>query len=162
MRLIEVTFNPNHLFVDDGELQSKSVRQTKGVVQRDRLSPYLFAMFMDDLARTIGTENETQAIMHAVDLTLAVSSREKLQQQLNTLESWCNADERKVNVQETCIMNLLAMVSREKLIAHSSKYMGKPVCLVDDFCYLGVTLQSTLCFAKRIRDQSELQREYSI
>ena len=68
-----------------------------GVKQGDPLSPLLFNLFINDLARDVNNEHcgvkagiyNVGILLYADDIVLISHSSEKLQQPLNCLHKWC-------------------------------------------------------------------------
>ena len=82
-----------------------------GVKQGCILSPLLFNLFLDDIVKSLETENigihlsETLFILlYADDIILLAESEEDLQTLLYKLESYCILNEMKININKTKFM----------------------------------------------------------
>ena len=107
-----------------------------GLHQGSALSPCLFAMVMDRMTDDI-REEAPWTMMFADDIVICSESKEWLEQKL---ESWRYALERrgmKVNRRKTEYMCL-----NERQVKGTVKMQGEEVAKVEDFKYLGSTVQS--------------------
>ena len=107
-----------------------------GLHQGSALSPCLFAMVMDRMTDGI-REEAPWTMMFADDIVICSESKEWLEQKL---ESWRYALERrgmKVNRRKTEYMCV-----NERQVKGTVKMQGEEVAKVEDFKYLGSTVQS--------------------
>ena len=107
-----------------------------GLYQGSALSPCLFAMVMDRITDDI-REEAPWTMMFADDIVICSESKERLEQKL---ESWRYALERrgmKVNRRKTEYMCV-----NERQVKGTVKMQGEEVAKVEDFKYLGSTVQS--------------------
>ena len=107
-----------------------------GLHQGSALSPCLFAMVMDRMADDI-REEAPWTMMFAEDIVICSESKERLEQKL---ESWRYALERrgiKVNRRKTEYMCV-----NERQVKGTVNMQGEEVAKVEDFKYLGSTVQS--------------------
>ena len=107
-----------------------------GLHQGSALSPCLFAMVMDRITDDI-REEAPWTMMFADDIVICSESKEWLEQKL---ESWRYALERrgmKVNRRKTEYMCV-----NERQVKDTVKIQGEEVAKVEDFKYLGSTVQS--------------------
>ena len=107
-----------------------------GLHQGSALSPCLFAMVMDRMTDDI-REEAPWTMMFADDIMIYSESKERVEEKL---ESWRYAFERrgmKVNRRKTEYMCV-----NEKQVNSTVKMQGEEVAKVEDFKYLGSTVQS--------------------
>ena len=109
-----------------------------GLHQGSALSPCLFAMVMDRMTDDI-IEEAPRTIMFADDIVICSESKEQVEEKL---ESWRYALERrgmKVNRRKT---EYMCVNERQDTGSGTVKMQGEEVTKVDDFKYLGSTVQS--------------------
>ena len=107
-----------------------------GLHQGSALSPCLFAMVMDRMTDDIG-EEAPWTMTFADDIVICSESKERVEEKL---ESWRYALERrgmKVNRRKT-----ECMCVNERQVKGTVKIQGEEVAKVEDFKYLGSTVQS--------------------
>ena len=107
-----------------------------GLHQGSALSPCLFAMVMDRMTDDI-REEAPWTMMFADDIVICSESKERLGEKL---ESWRYALERrgmKDNKRKTEYMCV-----NERQVKGTAKMQGEEVAKVEDFKYLGSTVQS--------------------
>ena len=111
---------------------------TVGLHQGSALSPCLFAMVMDRMTDDI-REEAPWTMMFADDIVICSESKEQVEEKL---ESWRYALERrgmKVNRRKT---EYMCVNERQDTGSGTVKMQGEEVTKVDDFKYLGSTVQS--------------------
>ena len=109
-----------------------------GLHQGSALSPCLFAMVMDRMTDDI-REEAPWTMMFADDIVICSESKEQVEEKL---ESWRYALERrgmKVNRRKT---EYMCVNERQDTGSGTVKMQGEEVTKVDDFKYLGSTVQS--------------------
>ena len=146
--LIANILTDNTVNATDGLTRSGPIKQNIGVIQGDSLSPYLFILFIDDVSEVLAAPN-TKIYLYADDLAITAPSAPSLQSALDLLSIWCNHNALQVNIGKTKVMKF----RRGGRLARADvfNFMGQPLDLVNEFCYLGVTLQTTLSFTKHIK-----------
>ena len=130
-----------------------------GVRQGENLSPFLFAVFMNDIEsyltscnlnglQTISNEIETQlgiylklfVILYADDTVLMAESSADLQNQLNSFQDYCSIWKLKVNTDKSKVM----VFSRGKLPRNLNFSLnGEKLEIVNSLNYLGIELSRT-------------------
>ena len=109
-----------------------------GLHQGSALSPCLFAMMMDRMTNEI-REEAPWTMMFADDIVICSESKEQVEEKL---ESWRYALERrgmKVNRRKT---EYMCVNERQDNSSGTVKMQGEEVAKVEDFKYLGSTVQS--------------------
>ena len=109
-----------------------------GLHQGSALSPCLFAMVRDRMTDDI-REEAPWTMMFADDIVICSESKEQVEEKL---ESWRYALERrgmKVNRRKT---EYMCVYERQDTGSGTVKMQGEEVTKVDDFKYLGSTIQS--------------------
>jgi hypothetical protein len=131
---------PNELYAVDGVWRSNKVIQTRGVMQGDCLSPYLFVMFIDDFASHVRRVAGVEVLLYANDLAITAPTRETLQEALNALETWCDANDMVVNEMKTRVMKFARGGGPSATDRTYFTFKHVPLELVNEFVHLGVTL----------------------
>ncbi len=140
-----------------------------GVRQGENLSPFLFALFVNDLEDFFIQHNSKYlevdeqingyikilVLLYADDTVILADSPVELQRCLDSLKLYCNEWRLTVNEKKTkiCIFS-----KRKSNINFQFSYDGKPLEIVDSFKYLGVTFYRTGKFSVNInnlRDQAQ-------
>ena len=136
----------------DGKLSDYFV-SFSGVRQGENLSPFLFALFVNDIEQFLLQSGCTPIelrgpdfqiflklliIMYADDTVLFASSKENLQVCLNGLKGYCDKWKLQVNADKTKII----IFSNKKANSENTFTMGDTnIEVVDEFKYLGVTFK---------------------
>ena len=140
--------------------------QSRGVMQGNSLSPTLFNIYINELAKTLEDSSapgltlnntEIKCLLYADDLVLLSNSKEGLQQLLDHLQQFCQTWALTVNIKKTKIMvfqkrsrcqgNRLQFVLGSTTIDHTNTYT-----------YLGLKLSSTGNFNMAVNDLREKAR----
>ena len=136
-----------------------------GVRQGENLSPFLFALFINDIEEYLtqngcdsiqvtGADVQTYlkllVIMYADDTVLFANSKEGLQKCLDSLQLYCDKWKLQVNADKT---KVLVFANRKINKANINFTIGgKNVEIVDEFKYLGVKLSYNGNFHTNIKD----------
>ena len=124
-----------------------------GVRQGENLSPFLFAIFLNDL-EDFFIENEVAGLerikdlcedkihtylqlfilLYADDTILLAESPENMQDMLTKFENYCIQWKLKVNPQKT---KMVIFSKRKNRVNCDFKLFGKTLCIVDECSYLG-------------------------
>jgi hypothetical protein len=147
---------PNKIRVDDGLQCTEQILQNKGVLQGDSYSPTIFLLYTADLSEKLSQEAPgTKAVFFADDTAMCSSQPEAMCRALTVLSEWSAESRLTVNTEKTKIM----VFRRGGRIPQSWKfqYDGKELEIVNQYNYLGVTLQPTLTFTahlERVRQKA--------
>lgn len=136
--------------IDDGVSLSRKLSEHKGVPQGDSLSPTLFLCYVTDLSRSLQNIND-RSLKHAFyadDLETDSPDFEEIQRALDVIETWSNENLIEVNLQKTKVMKFRKGGRIPRHVSFS--YRDEPVEIVNEYEYLGVTLQPRLTFSKHI------------
>lgn len=148
--LIRALLRPNRIVIRDGCWASDEVTQTNGVAQGDSLSPYLFVLFINDLAKAIRKRAKVKLVLYADDLTMVSGDKAEMIKALDALHNWCEANGMKVNVQKTKIMKFRKKNSWLPGERDGFAYGDTSLETVDTCTFLGVHFQPTLCVSKHV------------
>lgn len=124
------------------------VTQTIGVLQGDSLSPFLFILFIDDIAEELEPFG-SEVFLYADDLVILTDDHTQLQRSLDALTSWTHKNHMAVNVSKTKVMKFRNGGRFAKYDKFT--YDSKELEIVSDYTYLGITLQPKLCFSNHIK-----------
>ena len=125
-----------------------------GVRQGDPISPTLFSLYINELAKDINNlnlgirfgNNTVSILLYADDLILLSSNEENLQIMLNKMLQWCRKWRLKVNESKTKIVhfrNVRKCQTKYKFI-----YDDKILNVVTEYKYLGVIFDEHMTFTK--------------
>ena len=144
-----------------------------GVRQGDNLSPLLFAMYINDFESYIKKEYDglpfinseidrllgddmvhlylqLYTLLYADDTIILAESPSQLQSALNSVKEYCEKNFLKINLTKTKII----VFSRGKIrIIPEFFYGNEKIEVVDDYIYLGVTINYNGSFTKAINKQ---------
>ena len=120
-----------------------------GVRRGECLSPFLFAMYINDLEQEL-EENGVNGIdlgmikllllLYADDIVLFGATPEELQKSLSVLEEYCRRWRLNVNIDKT---KILVFRKGGRLPGNLQfKYNGNIIEIVNKFCYLGIVFTS--------------------
>jgi len=117
---------------------------TFGVRQGSVLSPYLFAIYMDDLAKLCQYKCGMYIVLYADDILLLAPCVSKLQQLLTLCEAELDSLDMLINVQKSCCLRIgpRSHVSCAPITCTS----GAALPWVDEVRYLGVFMKRSRVF----------------
>ena len=149
LRLIASILQWNSFRVFDGLRTSQEIRQHRGVLQGDSLSPTLFLTFIADLADALRVVPGLEFIFYADDLVFYAAESDTIRRGFHALESWCRVNKLKVNVRKTKVMKFrkAGRLSRDD----NFTFNGETIELSQTYDYLGITLQPSLTFSKHLK-----------
>ena len=120
-----------------------------GVRQGECLSPFLFAMYVNDLEQELETNGvngidlgmvKLMLLLYADDIVLFGKSPEELQKSLNILEEYCERWKLTVNTMKTKIV-VFRKGGKLPENLHFT-YKREHIEIVNNFCYLGIVFTS--------------------
>ena len=114
-----------------------------GVRQGSVLSPYLFAVYMDDLAKLCQYKRGVHIVLYADDILLAPSVNE-LQHLLTMCEAELSSIDMKINVSKSCCLRIGPRSNVP--CASISCSSGDSLTWVEELRYLGVVLKRSRVF----------------
>ena len=148
----------------NGELSDYFI-SFNGVRQGENLSPFLFALFINDIEDFMiqsrcnpieipGADLQTfikiLIILYADDTVLFANSKENLQKCLNALKEYCDKWKLKINADKTKIM--IFSKGPPQLKNHNFMIGSSIIEVVSHFKYLGVTFSSNGKFVSNINE----------
>jgi hypothetical protein len=139
-RTQSVTFN-GHL--------SENISVSSGVPQGSHLGPFLFVLFINDLPAVI---QNSQILLFADDAKIykTVNSTldcDDLQIDFDNLSTWCNNNDLAINIKKC---NILTFCRKRFVIIYNYMLCDSGLDRVSEFCDLGVTFDSKMCFNKHV------------
>ena len=134
---------------------SQSVCTHVGLKQGCILSPLLFNAYVNDLAPAVEAAGGVQVakdlkvsgMMYADDLGMTAPSRQEAQAQCNALKAWEDKWRLQVSIPKTKAMQ----VNSDSLSKHPLTYNNETIDVVEDFKYLGVTLNRNGSWEPHVR-----------
>ena len=124
-----------------------------GVRQGDTLSPTLFGLYINDLAKDLDETGKgiklqedlrVSSLLYADDLAILAESESDLQNQLDILEKWCKKWRMRVNVKKTKIVHF--RIKSQVKSSFSFTFNQEQVECVNRYKYLGIILDENLDF----------------
>ena len=124
-----------------------------GVRQGDNVSPTLFSLYINELAKEINSLNlgvkhgnvNLSILLYADDMVLVAEKEDDLQHMLNKMHEWCCKWRLKVNESKSNIVHFRPC--RTKQTTFTFKYGQKDLSLVNEYKYIGVILDENLTYA---------------
>ena len=120
-----------------------------GVRQGECLSPFLFAMYVNDLEQELDDKGvngidigmvKLLLLLYADDIVLFAKTAEELQKSLDILEAYCDRWKLTVNKSKT---KIVIFRKGGRLPANLQfNYKGSKIDIVNKFCYLGIVFTS--------------------
>ena len=145
-----------------------------GVRQGENLSPFLFALYINDLEtfmRSQGTPNITVTkhtgvasmiqlflVLYADDTAILADSPEGLQKSLDLLDNYCEKWKLTVNAEKTKIVVFESQNTHET-DRYEFMYKGQKLDIVLHFKYLGITLSKNGSLSPAVEDLCEQARK---
>ena len=128
---------------------SEDITCSLGVRQGECLSPFLFAIYVNDLEETFDEKNHSGVdigmlklflLIYADDIVLFAESALDLQSGLDILKDYCDKWKLIVNTNKTKVM-IFRKGGRNNNTEHFI-YNGNAIEIVDKFTYLGIVFSS--------------------
>ena len=161
--LIKSLYSNSKCAVKMSNTRSNFFPYYKGVRQGCILSPLLFNLYINELAtifdRTnsdpfiLPNGNKLSCLLYADDLIILSKSRFGLQKCIDNLESWCKNWLMEVNLKKTKIM-IFQKIS-QKTVKPKFTFNKKKIEIVNEYCYLGIKLNSNGNFSLAQKQLSE-------
>ena len=128
-----------------------------GLKQGCILSPTLFSLYINDLIQALNfdlcmppscNDEFIPCLLYADDIVLLSESPEGLQNSIDSLHSYCNKWELKVNIEKT---KVIVFNKSGKLFKNMQfKYFGKALECVNEYKYLGILFKPSGSFSAAI------------
>ena len=123
-----------------------------GVRQGDSLSPILFALYINDLAREIIDLNKgikldninISILLYADDIVLISESEQNLQDMLDYMHRWCFKWKLKLNVDKSSVVHFRP--KRQRRSEFSFHFGPNNLNTVDKYKYLGILIDEHLTY----------------
>ena len=125
-----------------------------GVRQGDSLSPTLFSLYINELAKSINNLNlgikvgnsKVSILLYADDMVLIAKSEKDLQKMLDCMNLWCKQWRLKINTSKSNIVHFRP--KRHKLTTYEFCLGDQKLETVSEYKYLGVILDEHLTFTQ--------------
>jgi len=149
-------FNNIKIYLKAGDTLSEPFQSNVGGPQGDVSSALLFSLFISDIVNHIPklgpkiNEVIVSIILYADDMCLIAKSAEDLQQMLDALKAYCDANRLEVNVDKTKIMVFHRGMLPNTESSREYVYDGRSLEVVKTFCYLGFWLTVQLSFTRHL------------
>lgn len=137
------------------------VKVTLGVLKGEVLSSILFSIFINDLEQflmdhgcrglSITSMVEILLLAYADDLVMLSDTPTELSRKLEALRLYCCENKLSVNVDKTKIVIFCKGNNNDAKKFKSFKFGEEKIEVVDEYVYLGVTIDSNLTFSKATR-----------
>lgn len=160
IRLIRNLYGNAKAKVKIGNTLSAPIDITEGVLQGDALSPFLFALFINDIEEffrksgmtgvNIDGITELLMLLFADDIVILSKSPLDVQHKLNILEAYARYKGLSVNIDKTKIL-IFHRGRPQKLKPFT--FNNKEIEVVNKFCYLGITFSSSGKFLEATNQQ---------
>ena len=162
--IIKSMYSNNTCAVKIGKKHTDFFQQSKGVRQGCSLSPTLFNIYINELAKTLDqsttpgitlADTEVKCLLFADDLVLLSPTKEGLQQHLDILHKFSQTWALTVNLTKTKIMIF------EKRHSHLNQQFFLNTTALEhtkNYTYLGLNISSTGNFNKAVNDLREKAR----
>lgn len=123
-----------------------------GVRQGDSLSPTLFSLYINELAKEIKNMNRginmagqnISILLYADDMVLITEREQDLQEMLNKMNEWCNQWRIKVNKNKSKIVHF--RYNKQQQTKSSFTYGEEVLEMVKEYKYLGIIMDEYLNF----------------
>ena len=133
------------------DLHTDWFQTTAGVRQGDNLSPTLFALFINDLAKEIKEMNNgieignmnLSILLYADDIALLADSTENMQKILDTVSKWCRKWRLCINMKKSAVVHFRKKGPRNEF---KFRLQGNVLQYSSDYKYLGVIFNEKLNF----------------
>jgi exonuclease III len=160
LRFIDVLYSDTRIKVALSGLLSDEIPLERGVRQGDPLSPILFDLFINDIVDDLdtvvvpglpeGVDRNIPGLLFADDVALIADSAVKLKAQLEGVGAWATKWGMSVGHSKCGVMVLLDSVAHQAAKDQDWALQGSTIPVVDQYVYLGVTLDHELSLATMI------------
>ena len=123
---------------------SQMLQIISGVRQCSVLSPFLFAISIDDIGKIQNNRYGTYVILYADDILLLAKSVTALQRMLWLCEQELNSIDMVINVKKSCCMRV--GTRQDKSCSNISTTDGRQLSWVNEIRYLGVAIVRSVKF----------------
>ncbi|XP_075150847.1 uncharacterized protein LOC142224955 [Haematobia irritans] len=157
LNLIKSLYQKTKSVVWIGEEMSEHFNTYTGVRQGCLLSVLLFTLYINDICDYLDgginvDELNVRVLLYADDIVLLAEDRTVLQEMIHNLEMYCSQWNMVVNLEKSKIM----VFRNGGRIAKEDKwtYLNRDIEVVNEFCYLGVTLTPKMSFTKHVEKRN--------
>jgi len=144
LQLLENWPSDSFACVKWGSSWSQIFQITSGVSQGSVLSPFLFAIFIDDVGKIQNNRYGTYIILTADDILLIAKSVTALQRMLWLCEEELNSIDMALNVRKSCCMR--DGTRQDKPCSNINIVDGRQLSWVNEIRYLGVVIVRSVKF----------------
>jgi hypothetical protein len=164
LSLIAECLDLNFLILSDGVYQSERILQSNGIRQGAASSPLFFDISVADvdenfveINESVLKEEEVDALFFADDGAIFSANLTALQRALNKVGPYYESKGLKINTEKTKVLKF--RLGGKEATSDKIFYNNKEIEFVNNFCYLGVILQTTgRCFTKHIDARARAAR----
>lgn len=160
IRLIKNLYDKAKIKIERGDSTSTPIDVTEGVLQGDSLSPFLFALFINDIEEffrknglkgvNINGIYELLMLLFADDIVILADSPIDCQRKLRILEAYARYKGLAVNIAKTKIL----VFHRGRLpTMRPFTFNNEEIEVVNKFCYLGITFSASGKFLEATNQQ---------
>jgi hypothetical protein len=162
--LIAECLDVNFLTISDGVYQSERIIQSNGIRQGAASSPLFFDISVADVDENFDEINESvlegeevDGLFFADDGAIYSSKLTSLQRAINKVGPYFESKGLKINTEKTKVLKF--RLGGKEALSVKLFYNNKEIEFVNNFCYLGVILQTTgSCFTKHIDARARAAR----
>ena len=155
--IIKSLYDNNTCVVMLKEFVTPWFNASTGIRQGDSLSPTLFSIYINDLAKVLKEKHKGVkfgdhnccVLLYADDIALLSETSEELQAMINTVHDWCTKWRLKVNSNKSQVMHFRPQSITKT--TYDFKFGGVSLSVVPHYKHLGVILDEHLQFCTNAR-----------
>jgi hypothetical protein len=151
LQLLAEMLESNFLIINDGVSQSNPILQTNGVRQGSSLSPFLFIFALSDINDILKDFPDVKLILYADDIVLLCENLDTLKIVAEKISAYLRERDLELNAKKSKVVKFKNKGLGRYALSDVLHIEGEKVEFVNEFKYLGVTLQvSAKSFSKHV------------